>query len=415
MKLYPFPEKKGWKLGFGLFFLAILILSRDTLLTANRIGFVKSQVITAVLFLGLGILFLTYQRKHLGEIFRDSRLLLLLTAAVLLLIPMIVKQDWQLMYFSILFYIAANVLLSYFMSLEKISRYYLVILTVLGAYSVLCTYVLRILPDRGLVELPMLINPIKVHFYDFGLAQVSVEVVKNRNFGIFREPGVYQFFLLLGLFLNNYTANWDKNWKTWTVNIILAVTMLSTFATGGVLEMGLLAVFLFFDKKWYKKRTARIIAAVLVLGMIAVAAWLVITENPLYLELSWMLSKFGDDASGLSRYAAIAIDLDIFLHHPIFGDTVGNVLHAVESNATSTMVMYAFLGILGGSFHVAAWAALVWDRKRSILGNLILMVILFMSFNTQNLSWNLIFWTFPVIALAERGLPLMKSMRKKRA
>ena len=39
---------------------------------------------------------------------------------------------------------------------------------------------------------------------------------------------------------------------------------------------------------------------------------------------------------------------------------------------------------------------------------LILLLILFLSFNTQNLVANVFFWLFPMMALVERGLPLLK-------
>ena len=411
MKLYPFPERKGWKLLYAVFFMAVLFLSRDTLLAVNVVGFYKSHILTALLILTAGILFLILHRKELKAIVSDSRLALMLLAAASLLIPMICKRDWQMMYFSILFYILSGLFISYFISLESASKYYVVLLAGLGVYSVLCTYVLRILPDRGILNVPVFLNSRDVEFYNFGFAQVSLEYVKNRNFGIFREPGVYQFFLLLGLYLNNYRVNWDKSWKLWTVNVLLAVTMLSTFATGGMIEMGLLGAFLFFDRKWYRQRSARWIACGLILMGIGGAAWILLTKNALYEDFMVMITKFSSEESGATRLDAIAIDADIFLRHPILGDKVEQVLHVVESNSTSTMVLYAFLGFLGGTFHVVSWAALSWDRERGVLGNLVLMVILFMSFNTQNLSWNIIFWLFPMLALAQRGLPLL--CRKK--
>ena len=37
----------------------------------------------------------------------------------------------------------------------------------------------------------------------------------------------------------------------------------------------------------------------------------------------------------------------------------------------------------------------------------------FMSFNTQNLTWDLFFWLFPMVALCQRGLPLIFKSNKK--
>ena len=42
-----------------------------------------------------------------------------------------------------------------------------------------------------------------------------------------------------------------------------------------------------------------------------------------------------------------------------------------------------------------------------------LLLILFMSFNTQNLVANVFFWLFPMMALVERGLSNLKLSAKK--
>ena len=413
MKFYTFPETKGWKITFCVFFTLMFLLSRDTLLALNQVGFVRSQLITFFMFLAAGAVFLWVQRRNIREILTDPRMGLALLSIVLMVVPVLVKRDFQTMYFSILFYILASVFLSYFLRVEQMAKAYAVLLSVLAVYSVLCTYPLRAMLEKGLISVPAYYNDQWVQFYNFGLAHITVDFVTNRNFGIFREPGVYQFFILLGLFLNNYYICWDRPWKYWIVNVILAVTMLTTFATGGVLELILLAAFLFFDKKWYKKRRARILAYLACLAVAGAAAYIVITENGLYVDLIGMLTKFTDEDSGLTRINAVLIDLGIFLHHPLFGERMETVLHVVESNSTSTMVLFASLGFLGGCLHVAAWAAFAWDGKRNIFANLFLLLILFMSFNTQNLSWNILFWAFPMMALCQKGLPLLEKVREK--
>ncbi len=413
MKRYSFPDKKVYQVLFVLFLFCMLMTSRDTMFCLHLLGFYRTQLVVVLLLAAVGILFLWVQRKNLREIFTDGRMWLILGAAVLMLLPMLVKRDWQLMYFSILLNICAAIFLTYFVSLEQTAKCYVVILTGLSAFSVLATYFLRILPDRGLLPVPVFDNG-RVDFYNFFLSIVPIDYVKNRNFGIFREPGVHQFFLLLGLFLNNYTAQWKKSWQLWTVNAVLGFTMLSTFATGGLIEMGLLVIFLFWDKKWYRDKRARYAAYGVILALCVAVAVILIQKNSLYYELIGVFGKFKDSDSGSSRLDSIYMDLQFFLHHPIFGERLSTVLHGVADNTSSTMIQYAAFGAVAGSIHVAAWGFLAWDRKRNILGNLLLLLILFMSFNTQNLIWDLFFWLFPVMALTERGLPLLSERRRKK-
>lgn len=414
MRQYRFPEKKIWKTAFGVFLFVMLLLARDTLVTHCVLGFYKAQFLMLGLMGVVGIVFLAVNRQDWKQILLDGRMLGAALSTVVILLPMVIKRDWQMMYVSILLCLYFAVFLTYFISYKEVARYYVVILSALAVYSVIATYLLRILPDSGIAAVPTFVNSKGRDFYNFGLAFVSITEVKNRNFGIFREPGVYQFFLLMGLYLNNYTVSWKKDWQMWVINGILAVTMLTTFATGGVIEMGLFAVVLFFDKKLYRDKKIRVIAAGLVIAIAAVVAFSIVQKNALYRELYGMIVEkfFKQGDSMTERTEAILVDLSIFLKNPVLGDKLSAVLHAVENNTTSTLILYAAFGIVGGSVNVAAWIALVWKKERKVWANLALIVILFLSFNTQNLVADVFFWLFPYMALVERGLPMLKGRKK---
>ena len=414
MRLYPFPEKKIWKILFAVYLFALLMLARNGMLSCALWGFYKAQILM-LLVMGAGVLtFAVVNRRELKRILTDRRMLAAAACAVLILLPMAVKRDWQLMYFSILVYILFAVFLSYFVSMKDTAKYYVVILCVLSVYAVFATYVLRLLPDNGLVGIPAFINDKGRDYYNFGLAFVSITEVKERNFGIFREPGIYQYFLLLALYLTNYTVEWKRSRDMWLANIILAVTMLTTMATGGVVELGLFAVVVFFDKKMYRDKGLRWIAIGLAAALAVVLAVSFATRNRIYwLMYNTLIEKFASRSDSVTeRTEAIAVDLQIFLQHPVFGAKLSDVLHAVRNNTTSTLILYAVFGFLSGSFHIAAWITLVWSRERRVWANLALLVILFMSFNTQNLTGDVFFWLFPVMALVERGLPLLKKPEK---
>ena len=311
----------------------------------------------------LGAAFLIVNRRKLPQILKDRRMIVAGIAAAVLLLPMLVKRDWQLMYFSVLLCLLTAVLLSYCLTVREAAKYYVAILSLLGAYSVLAAYILRIGVDKGAYAVPVFQNSMGFEFHHFFLSIVPDTYVKNRNFGIFREPGVYQFFLITALYLNNYEVEWKKPWQLWVVNGILAATMVSTFATGGVAEMGLLAVVLFFDKKWYRDK--RICAV----------------------------------AVGLVLCAAVVTGVS--------GAKIAQVLYATANNTTSTLILFSAFGLPAALLHIVCWVALVWRKERKIWVNLALVVILFLSFNTQNLIADVFLWLFPVMALVERGLPLI--------
>lgn len=420
MRQYPFLESKKAKVVFAAFLFAMLLLARDTLITSCLIGFNKSQFLMLGLICLLGLGFLVINRREWKGILTDCRMIAFAVSAAALLLPMVMKRDWQMMYFSILLCLFFAVFLTYFVSYKEVAKYYVVILCALGAYSIIATYYLKNLAMNGILDVPVFYNSNNWDFYNFGLSYVVTWPLWHRNFGIFREPGVYQFFVLLAVYLNNYAVSWEKQWKLWLCNIVLAATMFTTFAIGGFAELGLFVIFLYFDKKWYKHKWGIFAAVAAVLAFIGLVVHILMTmaaidfEFTIYYEFYDMAVRlFTDSDSSRDRLDAIIVNAKYFLEHPLFGDTIGEVLHGTNHNTSSTLILYAILGVFGGTLNVAAWAALAWKKDRSIFGNLILLVILFMSFNTQNLVADVFFWLFPMMALVERGLPMLKLSERK--
>ena len=416
MKRYPLLENNFSKAVFGVYLMAMLFLSRDTLFSSCILGFAKSQILMFAWILLLGLWFLIRNRKDLVSILKDQRMLLFAASALVLLMPMLLKQDWQLMYFSILICLFFGIFLTFFTDIQLVARCYVILLTLLGLYSVLATYGLRELAQAGIITPAVFWNSKQWDFYNFGFAYAVTWELWHRNFGIFREPGVYQFFVILAVYLNNYAVNWKRQWLVWVINGILTVTMISTFAIGGFVELGLFVVFLYFDKKWYKTRWGKIggVAAVaVVIGLVA-SVWLMLlfydnfTQTIFFEPYNMFIRLTTESDSLLDRLDAIFTNLRILFQKPLLGDMVASVLHGTNHNTSSTLLLYAILGILGGSVNVAAWIALLWKRERNLFGNLLLLLILFMSFNTQNLVTNVFFWLFPMMALVERSLPLLQ-------
>ena len=410
MKHYPLIHSRKDSILFGVFLFALLYITRNTMTASALIGIQTAQFLTLGLMALLGIGFLIRYRKEWKAIFTDGRIALLAVCTVVCLLPMLLKRDWQMMYISVLLCMYYAIFFTYFISLQDLARYYVMILAVVGAYSIFTAYVLRILPDHDIIPKPIMYNAIDYRFYYFG-TYVPLNYVKTRNFGLFREPGVYQYFLTLALFLNNYVANWDSQKKLWILNGILAVTLLTTMATGGVAGLCLFAVVLFFEKKLYRNKRAMALVILLLLLLVLAVAVIVEQQGELYWELySMVIGKFtnSEAESASDRVIAIMSDLKHFLQSPLTGAGIAEVLHAVDNNTTSTMLMLAMFGIGGGALHIGSWFALVWSKNRKIWVNLGMIVITFLSFNTQNLIADTFFWLFPLMALTEWVLPKLQ-------
>lgn len=414
MKYYCFAESRIGKMFLGFLMLVLLLLARDTMIFHCLVGFNRSYAITIAVLGVAGVVFLWHNKQSIKMILTDKRVLLLAVTAVVYLLPMAVKQDWQLMHITILLGSCVAVFMSYFVSHKQIARSYVVFMAILALYSLIATYFLRNFADSGLFEVQTFSNAGVRDYYNFVLAFPSVEEHRSRNFGMFREPGVYQFFILLALFLNNWKVEWDKSWKLWGINMILAVTMLSTQSTNGVVELGLLAVLLFIDKKLYQNKPIMILFVSACVALIGVVTYSLLTKTLLYDYLDSVFYKlFRQSNSTTARMESILVDTQFFLRNPIFGEKLATVLHAVVDNTSSTMILFAMYGLMGGFIHIAGWTALVWDRQRNLLLNLGFLVTILMSFNTQNLTWDIMFWLFPMMALTEKTVPWLEKRLAK--
>lgn len=419
MKYYRFPENKIVNLCFPLFLLALQIVARSTMFTSTFLGFGKSQLAMIGLVAVIGVVFLIVNRKQLKQILMDRRMLAFGCAAVLIFGPMLVKQDWQAMYFSIALCWFFGVFLTYFTTVEELGRWYVLLFLVLGGFSLVGTFALKPLVQAQILPGFYFLSPGGWTMLNFGGTFVSVmnENMEGtfRSFGIFREPGLFQVFLFIAIHLNNYWVSWKKEWQMWCANGVLFATMLITFATGGVLALGLYILFLFFDKGLYRNKKLRILAAILViLGILAVAV-AVINGGSWAYELVGMVEKIVKRTdSYTARVDSIASNAKIFLQHPLIGGKLRDVMYSTANNTTTSPMFFAIFGVVAGCVHVLSWAAFAWKKERGILMNLMLMVILFVPFNTQNVIHDMFFWMFPVMALTQWCLPRLDGIRKEK-
>lgn len=409
MTYYRFPDNKLVKLCFPLALLILQMVARSTMYTSTFLGFTLSQAVMIGTIVLIGFTFLAVNRKKLKAVLTDQRMLLFGMAAMVILLPMLVKGDWQLMYFTILLSWFFAIFLTYFTTVEELGKYYVLVMTALGALSLVGLFVLKPMVHMGWIPGNPFDSPGGWHMFNFGLTFVcdkNLHMVNAlRNFGIFREPGLFQIFLFVAIQLNNYTADWDRPWKMWTVNAILFMTLLTTFATGGVLALGVYIVFLFFDKGLYRDRRMQILAAAVVTAGILLLVYALRKGGSWAYELIGMVEKFVYRSYSFdARIESVVADAELFISHPLFGADMNTVVYAVANNTATSAILFAVFGIVGGCVHVLSWAALAWRKERHWLMNVILMVILFIPFNTQNVMHDMFFWLFPIMALTEKCL-----------
>ena len=158
MRQYSLMETRLGKALFGIFLFAMLMLARDTLVTSCLVGFEKSQFLMLGILCALALVFLLVNLRQLKQILLDRRIAAMAVTAVALLLPMLVKGDWQLMYFTILLCPLTAIFLTYFTDVRETAKYYVVILSVLAVHSLVTTFLLRDMVSAGKFTVPGFAN-----------------------------------------------------------------------------------------------------------------------------------------------------------------------------------------------------------------------------------------------------------------
>lgn len=413
---YSFPQKRAWQGLFALYLFLILYLVRVSQVSHYLLGFYKAQALTIGLTAVAVIVFFAVQRKHWRAIVCNPRMVLLAVFCAAALLPMVFKKDYTMMYFSILFSMVLGLFFSYFLSCRRAAKYYVLILLVLAVWSLLCIGLLRPLADRGLLPAPVFSNEYGGKFYNFLLCFSPITFARERNFGIFREPGVYQFFLFLALYLTCYQVEWEKEAHMWVAAAILSITLLTTFATGGIAAAALFLLAVYFDKKVYKTKPGKIFTVAALLLLAVFAAYLLIAKPSLYTYFKLMLLKLQPgNSSSEDRLESIRFNLYCIQWSPFVGRTVSYILETVTHNTSSSTILIGILGVLGGSVNIVAWLFLIFRGKGSIPAKIVSLVTLAVTFNTQNLASDPFLWIFPIMAMTEGILEFLPKIAKKQA
>ncbi len=407
MTRFPFPRDKKWRLAFAAYLFFLVYLSRDSQAGLYLLGFTKAQILSFAITGMVGLTFLIYNRKRLPSVLWNGRIPLAILFSLTVLLPMAAKRDWQLMYLSMVYCILAAVLISYFASLEETAKISVLVVSFLAAWSLVCTYLLRIPADRGILVPPTFSNSFQAEFYNYLFCYVSKTFAHIRNFGIFREPGVYQFFLFLALYLNNYQVNWENPKTMWLLNGLLTLTMLSTFSTAGVAVTVVFLAVLYFDKQVYATPLGKKLSLVFGGLLLIVTLWLVIAKPALYTQLQLMAEKLFTSNNSLNdRLDCIPFNLYVIQWDPFTGRELSYILETVTHNTSSSTILFGVLGMISGWLNLFGWVTLVFRGKGKLPMKLVCLAALAVTFNTENLITNPFFWLFPILALTEGLLPL---------
>lgn len=297
---------------------------------------------------------------------------------------------------NILYHCAAvlsGVLIVGVLSIKDFTKYFEKVMFFLAIYSLVCFGIANI-STEVVRKFPIVTNVADVEFYCMGLSVFTkysmVDSFFLRNYGMFREPGVYQMFLNFALCCYLFCRTTPKKLNVLHIAVYL-VAILTTTSTTGIFSLIVLILAFVADRNTENKKIKR---WVLIGGVFVVIAVMSGWSDKLLYAINKLSDKNTD--SMISRMGSITANLQMFLDHPLIGvgqsnvdNTFAQYLNARASavhNTNTVLFMFACYGIIFGSLFLYGNIKLMCRMSRDSVSRILLCVFYVMMLSGENLT-----------------------------
>lgn len=301
-----------------------IIVTDDTLWFGSNgeyMFFIYKYVVLGTIGLYLGI-------KIIQNYYKDIHtwaFIILLTMFFIVLLSMIFNHDFELQYIYkiTIFIISYGVCL--FLPIEKFAEYFTKIMYFLSVFSSIG--VLLVAFNRSILAyFPTWVNIRGIKFYNMGLVMIQDQFFElalgkiPRNFGIFREPGVFQMYIVFAFIFHIYYAKRIK--ISYIVAYVLGIIL--TFSTTGYIAL-FFTILLYLIKE-NKLDFSNKNFIVLVIFFFTGGIYLV-TQTDLLSSEGIVFNKFYNIKRHtiIARFASITSNFEIWKTSPLIGVGINNL------------------------------------------------------------------------------------------
>lgn len=366
--------------------LVIIVVSDDTLWFGTNGNGLFENIKYGVLLVTLGLLFISNMRKM---DLRRVQLPALLCGAMcsLVMVTGVLNSDIRMGYF----YKCGILLISYLFvrkfSFEEFAVVFEKIMFFFAITSAFCT-TLATVNKTLITSFPIFYNLAGNGFYNLIVCMITVSGGTVRNYGIFREPGVFQMFLMLGLLFYTY---YGKNFKIYRFVIYLIAIGLTYSTTGYIAVIIYLILYLVKDTRKLAEKKKKLVTVVLIIAGLL----LLLLETDLLSVDGMIFDKFSNMKryTTIARFASVFANIEMWLESPIFGkgliyvnDTFPKISlmkygYASTHNTNTLFCELATYGIMYTGIFIAGYirfAKKISERKieQGLIGA-VLMILMF--------------------------------------
>lgn len=375
--------------------ISTIFCSRDTLFSTVKYGFFKTFIcyVTIIICASIYLIF----KNRMDLLIRKKAFFSIGIFVLILTFVSVLKIDFQLYIVSIFFYIFTAFLFIHIFKFDDFYTKYSNVITFLALYSIVTCYIIRplmfyVANNTDLIS--TISNSVGLKFYDLGLSFMVSKTYYFRNFGIFREPGIYQFFLLIALFYELLYRN--KKYR-YVNSIVIIIGILTTFSPPGILVMVLIVLLHFYKLYTNNQLTKKHILFTVLVGFVIISVFCVLffTNSSFYDLITQSVKKiFTVNDSSSTRINSIVRNIQLFLASPIIGNDFAVTQNGAFFNTNTTFSIFAVFGVFAGLMHFKLIYNMSTINGKKLISSSLIFLGIFILINTQFLLGNTMFWIF---------------------
>lgn len=370
--------------------LAVVLFVITVLCSGYALSTVYSAVRYAVVLSALLLFPAVYSYLLKNKKMDDITVVLLLSIAMTLMTMFATMGSGIITYILLLCVLITSFGICITYSFDVFIEFFLKVMTVCSVIGIVCHILTVFTPWENLM--PRFVNANGAVYRGIGVF-FTIEMITERNCGMFWEPGLFATFLI-------YAIVFEILFKTQPYSkkrlVLYSVALLTTTSSAGYVLLAFCGI-LWLSSEFHKKNNYR--AKVYLLFGLAGMFFLLLLSNVIIANTSLKNNEYInklllENIFESSRVMAIGHNIRIFFEHPLLGagfETALENTQFVSDTSTSTYVMSVF-GILGVLYTVW-WAIAIFRIKgTSLLTRGILFVIVMCIVNKEPHLFNLFSW-----------------------
>ncbi len=374
-------QKQNNKALLYLVILFVTVITTDTVYMGTNLN-VFFQKIPQIFLAGITVLLLFFSCL-IRKTFRAGRLVFILLLNLCIVATAVCFTDFRTGYLFKCILVTFSFFVTQLFDLKTFAGVFNRVIAFLAAISLVC-FSAEAVNHNVFSFAPRIYNSVGYGFRNLFLYVQSDAGFALRNYGIYREPGVYQMFLIVALIFELYYFK-QPNIKRM---VVYMATLLTTLSSTGLLAMGAWILLAYVKRNTVSEK---IKAGMLILGCLTFFMGICLFPS-IFLELAEkVFGKFSlENESFLARWGSIVLNLKMWLEHPIFGVGMTNAgpLYEQESirvfgtlirdNTNTLLVQFAVHGTIFGLLWLSGFikGACALGKSKMEKGLIFLIVVI---------------------------------------